>query len=486
MPFKNYFLLYSILLSTSIIAQIQIGQNINGEAAADASGHMVALNVDGTIVAISAITNDGNGSNAGHVRIYGNQGDNWVQLGQDIDGEQQGELFGSAISINGSGTIVAIGYPSNDSQNGRVKIYEYDSSTDAWNQLGQTIVATNIKLGRSVSLSGSGDIIAIGATEFGPTEVGQIRVYQNINGSWVPLGQFIEGDVDFGKLGQSLSLSADGNTFVAGAPGFNEGYAKVYSLQNGNWLQVGNTIDGIIDDRSTGRALSLNSNGSIIAIGDPDNDTIGNNSGQVRMYENQGNSWVQIGLGINGTADGDRFGSALSLNSDGTIVVIGSRNNDDSAIDAGKTSAYRLIGDDWNLLGQSILGSAEDDLFGWAVSIDASGLVIAASAPGNDDNGVSAGQVRMFDLSSTLSTSTKDSINFDIAILKNELTISNFQKYHLTNIQLYDMTGRQVLMQDLNGNPSQIKYNLSFLNTGVYLLKINTPERYLIQKIIRN
>ena len=45
------------------------GTDIDGEAA-DESGWSVSLSSDGTIVAIGAPYNDGNGSNSGHVRVY--------------------------------------------------------------------------------------------------------------------------------------------------------------------------------------------------------------------------------------------------------------------------------------------------------------------------------------------------------------------------------------------------------------------------------
>ncbi|MBC8464584.1 MAG: FG-GAP repeat protein, partial [Bacteroidetes bacterium] len=48
----------------------QLGQDIDGEAANDESGYSVSLSSDGGTVAIGACYNDGNGSNAGHVRIY--------------------------------------------------------------------------------------------------------------------------------------------------------------------------------------------------------------------------------------------------------------------------------------------------------------------------------------------------------------------------------------------------------------------------------
>ena len=67
----------------------QIGSNIVGEAIGDNSGAWtsVSLSADGSIVAIGAHHNDGNGKKSGHVRIYQNIGGSWTQVGADIEGE---------------------------------------------------------------------------------------------------------------------------------------------------------------------------------------------------------------------------------------------------------------------------------------------------------------------------------------------------------------------------------------------------------------
>ena len=50
-----------------------IGANIDGEASGDQSGYSVSLSSDGSIVAIGAPINDGNnGSESGHVRVFNN------------------------------------------------------------------------------------------------------------------------------------------------------------------------------------------------------------------------------------------------------------------------------------------------------------------------------------------------------------------------------------------------------------------------------
>ena len=65
----------------------QIGSDIDGEDFDDHSGNSVSLSGDGTVVAIGAYGNDGNGSDSGHVRVYENNNGTWTQIGSDIDGE---------------------------------------------------------------------------------------------------------------------------------------------------------------------------------------------------------------------------------------------------------------------------------------------------------------------------------------------------------------------------------------------------------------
>ena len=106
----------------------QLGSDIDGEAADDYSGYSVSLSSDGTIVAIGARNNDGNGSNSGHVRVYQYSNSSWSQLGNDIDGEAAGDWSGWSVSLSSDGTIVAIGARNNDgngSNSGHVRVYQY-------------------------------------------------------------------------------------------------------------------------------------------------------------------------------------------------------------------------------------------------------------------------------------------------------------------------------------------------------------------------
>lgn len=54
----------------NLFSQIQIGNDIDGEAADDHFGTSVSLSSDGSLVAIGAPVNNGNGLYSGHVRVY--------------------------------------------------------------------------------------------------------------------------------------------------------------------------------------------------------------------------------------------------------------------------------------------------------------------------------------------------------------------------------------------------------------------------------
>lgn len=164
---------------------VKRGMSINGETANDNSGMAVAVSDDGKMLAISAKQNDGAAQNAGHVRIFHWDGSAWVQRGADIDGEAASDTSGAGIAMDSTGNTIAIGATANDGngQNaGHVRIYKWEATTSSWNQVGDDIdgEAAFDASGVKVKLSGDGRIAAIGA--YGNDEVGlssgHVRVYE--------------------------------------------------------------------------------------------------------------------------------------------------------------------------------------------------------------------------------------------------------------------------------------------------------------------
>jgi hypothetical protein len=270
--------LFYLLLAFPVllISQNQIGDDIDGKDSGEQSGWSVSTSSDGKIVAIGAYTNATNGVNSGEVRVFINELGEWLQLGQNLNGDAANDEFGISVSLSENGNFLAIGAPNND---------------------------------------GNGN------------NSGQVKVYENQSGNWIQVGDDLLGQSFFNLFGESVSLSGDGMVLAVGAP-FNSdngtvaGHVRVFENQSGNWVQIGNAIEGEAAEDFSGTAVTISSNGNVVAVGAPFNNGNGNNSGHVRVFENQSGSWVQIGNDINGSAARDEFGSAISLSADGSIIAL--------------------------------------------------------------------------------------------------------------------------------------------------------------------
>ena len=147
---------------------------------------------------------------------------------------------------------------------------------------------------------------------------------------------------------------------------------------------------------NSGNSVSISSDGTTVAIGAANNDGIGTDVGQVRVYKNISGTWTKIGADIDGEAAGDNFGYSVSISSDGTTVAIGAPNNDGSGSNAGHVRVYKNNAGTWTQIGADFDGEAANDYFGNSVSISSDGTKVAIGAPRNDGNGPDAGHVRVY------------------------------------------------------------------------------------------
>ena len=275
------------------LAATQRGIDIDGEAQGDRSGWSVSLSADGNTVAIGARQNDGGGNRSGSTRIYNWDGTTWSQLGGDIDGEAADDESGYSVSLSSDGTTVAIGARNNDGNGnnaGQTRVFSWNGTT--WNQLGGDIdgEAADDESGYSVSLSGNGSTVAIGArkNDGNGNSSGQTRIYSWNGTAWSQLGNDIDGEAANDFSGSSVSLSEDGRTVAIGARkndgnGSNSGQARIYSWNGTTWSQLGTDIDGEATDDESGWSVSLAGNGTVIAVSAHQNDGNGGNAGQTRI-----------------------------------------------------------------------------------------------------------------------------------------------------------------------------------------------------------
>ena len=89
-----------------------MGNDIDGEVADDKSGWSVDISADGNVIAIGAPSNDANGNNEGHVRVYDLEHSNevqnktWVQRGTNLNGQAGRDYLGRDVEISGDGKVV--------------------------------------------------------------------------------------------------------------------------------------------------------------------------------------------------------------------------------------------------------------------------------------------------------------------------------------------------------------------------------------------
>ena len=83
----------------------QIGQDIIGEANGDKFGYSVSISEEGKTIAVGA--EYGANNNLGYARIYHLEDDgmSWGQIGEDIDGKAAGDWSGHSVSLSSNGSF---------------------------------------------------------------------------------------------------------------------------------------------------------------------------------------------------------------------------------------------------------------------------------------------------------------------------------------------------------------------------------------------
>ncbi len=479
-------LLFLLLVPMVSFSQIQIGEDIDGRFELAQTGETVGLSADGSIVAIGAsIWNSsgvGRDNGTGHVLVFKNVSGVWTQIGNDINGEADFIRFGRGLSLSSDGSILAVGapwYDTNESRSvGQVTIFENQS--DVWIKIGEIYgEAHDDRLGEAISLSSDGSILAIGARYNDGThgrDSGHVRIYRNSNGNWVQIGSDIDGKDGREFFGYGIDLSSDGSIVAIGGTG-NKGRARIYRNIEDKWVQIGGDIEGRNISDNFGRSISLSSDGSIVAIGTGFN-PFRDEPGYACIYRNESGEWVQIGNDIHGEVEGDVFGRTISLSSDGSIVAIGAPYKGGAS---GQVRIFKNINNEWIQIGNDINGEAPIDYFAWeGMDLSSDGAKIAIGAILNDGGGENSGHVRVFDLSQALSNNKiyKDYFSLYPNPAKNQLKIKLSKGTIFKQASIYN-TQSQFLFSTKKQN-----IDVSNLNSGLYFVEVETDQGKSIKKVV--
>lgn len=238
----------------------------------------------------------------------------------------------------------------------------------------------------------------------------------------------------FDYFGNSLDLSADGNTLAVGAYG--EGSANgdqadnsadyagavyVFGRSGTTWTQHAYLkASNIGEGDNFGYSLSLAANGNTLAVGAHNEESGDGNqadnteiaSGAVYVFTRSGISWTQQAYLKASTIEmGDFFGMSLAIDSDGDTLAIGAEGEDSAAMgvngdqsdntenSAGAVYVFTHNGTVWSQQAYLKASNAEAyDVFGANLDISNDGNTLAASAFGEDSSatGENGNQINNF------------------------------------------------------------------------------------------
>ncbi len=492
---KNMLLLVFLLVTMGFntnaqVTVVQIGNDIDGEDSADYSGRAVSVNADGSVIAIGAPFHNGNGNFAGQVRVFNNSGGIWTQMGADIDGEYEGDRFGYSVSLSADGTVLAAGapyYTDSLGHEGVIRIYRYIGNT--WIKKGNIVSENILDLsGYSLSLNADGSVVAVSAPRT-VADVGQVRIYKDSSGYWTQLGNSIDGEAADDWSGYSVSLNANGTTVAIGAigndgNGTDAGHTRVFHLSGGLWVQKGGDIDGDAAGDQSGLSVSISADGSVVATGAILNSDSLFEAGQVRVYQFSAGNWVQMGSNIYGYATGEASGQSIDLNADGSVVAIGVIGGNHHGDYTGLIRMYKYSAGNWSQIVNDIDGEADNNLFGYSVSVSDDGSVVAGGAPQNDGSATDAGHARVYRLVGLGINGHEVSPAFDISPNPvNDFLKINFCQPDKATIEIFDIQGRKVIQGMSEGNSTYI--NTGELNSGIYLIKYTGNTIISFEKFIK-
>jgi surface protein len=234
-------------------------------------------------------------------------------------------------------------------------------------QVGQTLEGDgpNDYFGMT-AMNSDGTRMIVGAAEFGFTETGYAKVYDLIGGQWVQVGSTLTGDAPGDYFGFGVDISDDGNRIAVGA--YKANRTKVYEWDGTDWVQLGTDLIG---EGNAGYSVSLSSDGSRLIYSEG---SFSSNRGRASVYEWNGVSWNLVGAAITGTQVAGWIGSAVNISGNGNYIVLGGYAVDaNGRQDAGEVRVYEWTGAAWSQVGSSVFGTSSSFQVGYVVDISDDG-----------------------------------------------------------------------------------------------------------------
>ncbi len=301
---------------------------------------------------------------------------------------------GYAVAISADGNTVIMGGYGDNSDMGAAWIFT--RSGLMWSQQGTKLVGigavgTSSYQAVAVSISADGNTAMVGA----PSDnngIGASWIFVRNGSGWIQQAKLIgSGAVNVpvgASQGAGVCLSADGNTAIIGGVSDNDGdgAAWIFTRTSGTWTQQGSKLMGsdAAAPADQGNAVSISADGKTAIVGgQQDNYGVG----AVWVYTLSGGAWTQqggklVGNGASGTAS---QGSSVAISSDGNTIIEG------GPIDSnfvGASWIFTRSGGIWTQQGTKLVGTGaiREPVQGVSVSISADGNTSMIGGYGDHDS----------------------------------------------------------------------------------------------------
>lgn len=341
--FKYSFLFFAFLFSIAGVGKAQLlgqeGTKLVGTNPIGYSpqGEAVAISADGNTAIVGSSQDNGN---IGAVWFYTRNGTSWSQQGPKMTGNDMvgTPRQGYSVSISADGNTAVVGGYLDSNPLGAATVYT--RTNGVWSQQGPKLVGsgstTSPIQGWSVSISGDGNTIMVGGQGDNNYQ-GAVWVFVRSGGVWAQQGNKITalGGLGTTAVGQSVSLSHDGNTAIVGAKNDNSntGAAFIFTRTTGVWSQPssGKLVGSAFVGQSwQGQSVGISGDGNTAIIGGYlDN----SHTGAAWVFTRSGDNWTQEGSKLVGNdyVGPTQQGSSVSLSYDGNRALV-SGWNDNSAM----------------------------------------------------------------------------------------------------------------------------------------------------------
>jgi hypothetical protein len=405
-------------------------------------GTATALSADGNTLVVGApFTGDTVAPYTGTVYVYTRTGTTWsAPVAVRASNAENYDRFGETVALSADGNTLVVGAiyeasatgaESDNSLAGAGAAYIFTRTGGSWTQAAYLKSAAPGNaydmFGSTVAISPDGGTVAVGVPAYEPTaspsfSIGQVYLFTRGSGGWTRVGPLnAPSPLSATYFGEALALSDQGTTLAVGATGqdvsgiSDAGVVYRYTASAGTWTLTETVSAPTPQDYSYfGTAVSLSSDGAILAVGAPQQTVPGPlpsdppvQTGAAYLFNLAGGSAAVLATV---TADSDEFswfGSLVELSDDGSTLLVASPYDDSGTLGAGTTrdesqpdsgAAYVFTGIGGNWTQRSYLKASNTqsfEEFGWAIAISGDGTTVAigASEEGSAATGLNGNQL---------------------------------------------------------------------------------------------